>query len=85
MKSDQQLSLCPLQGCAPAPVLAEPQSYKQRRKAVVVSFSGFYLKIHPRGAEHSRFLGSPPTALSPLLNFLGRFVSFVSLFLFPQE
>lgn len=42
MKSDQQLSLCPLQGCAPAPLLAELQSYKQKRKAVaVVSFSVF--------------------------------------------
>lgn len=53
MKSDQQLSLCPLQGCVPVPVLAEPQSYKERRKAVVVSFSNFYLKIQPREEEQT--------------------------------
>lgn len=47
MKSDQPLSLCPLQGCAPAAVLAEPQSYKQRRKSCCCCLLLWFLPQNP--------------------------------------
>ncbi|KAL2296663.1 hypothetical protein Nmel_015998 [Mimus melanotis] len=70
MKSDQQLSLCPLRGCVPAPVLAKPQSYKQRRKVVVVSFSDFYLKILERKSKPFTFFTATLWDHNPLLCLL---------------